>query len=93
MAATAEKERLEARISAEEKQLLEEAAHRQGQTLSAFVIASAHEAAIRTLEALNVLTLLRKDQAVFVEALLNPPKANARLKRAARAYQRASEGH
>jgi hypothetical protein len=44
------RERLEARISREQKQLLHEAAQLRGQSLTAFVVSSAQEAARRTLE-------------------------------------------
>ena len=86
--ATAARERLEARISAEEKQLLEEAASRRGQTLSAFVVASAHEAAIKTLESFHVLALAREDQEAFAAAVLHPRSPSVALKRSVRRYLR-----
>ena len=89
MGTTVARERVEARVSAEEKALLEEAARRQGQTLSAFLIASAHEAAVRTIETYALFSLAREDQKAFVEALLNPDEPGPRLKRAAHRYLRA----
>jgi uncharacterized protein (DUF1778 family) len=85
----AAKERLEARISVEEKRLIEEAAARQGQTVSAFVVASAHDAAVRTLQAFDAIALTKDDQQAFVSALLNPPEPSSTLRRAAQAFLRA----
>lgn len=75
-------ERLEARITARQKALFREAADLQGVTLTDFIVSSVHQAAVRALEARHVLDLSRQDQAVFVQALLEPPAANARLRTA-----------
>lgn len=75
-------ERLEARITAEQKKLFKEAASLQGVTLTDFVVSSAHEAAIRTLEARHILELSRRDQRAFVDALMHPAVPNAELRRA-----------
>ena len=83
----ATQERLEMRISSDEKQLLEEAAERRGLTLTAFVLSNAHEAAVRTLETAHVIELTRDDQYRFVEMLLNPPAPSARLRAAAAEYR------
>jgi uncharacterized protein (DUF1778 family) len=75
-------ERLEARISSEQKRLFKEAASLRGVTLTDFVVSSVHDAAVRTLEARHVIELTRRDQEAFVEALLTPPAPNAELRRA-----------
>ena len=85
MAAT--QERIEARISADEKRLLEDAAQRRGMTLTAFVLSTAHDAAVRTLETAHVVELTRQDQQRFVETLLNPPAPSERLLAAATDYR------
>lgn len=85
MAAT--QERIEARISADEKRLLEDAAQRRGMTLTAFVLSTAHDAAVRTLETAHVVELTRQDQQRFVETLLNPPVPSERLLAAAADYR------
>jgi uncharacterized protein (DUF1778 family) len=83
----ATQERLEARISGDEKQLLEDAARRRGMTLTAFVLSSAHDAAVRTLETAHVVELTRQDQQRFVDMLLNPPAPSERLRAAATDYR------
>ena len=79
-------ERLEARISPDQKDLFKRAASLRGVTLTDFVISSVHEAAVRTLEAMHVLEFGRRDQQVFVDALLNPEPPNRNLTRAARRH-------
>ena len=75
-------ERLEARISTEQKRLFKEAATLRGVTLTDFVISSVHEAAVRTLEARHVIELSQNDQRAFVEALSRPSAPNAVLRKA-----------
>lgn len=75
-------ERLEARITKSQKKLFEEAATLKGTSVSQFVIASAQEAAVRTLEEQQIIELGRRDQEVFVNALLNPASPNERLRAA-----------
>ena len=79
--------RLEARVSAAQKSLLQQAAALSGRTLSEFVVASAQDAARRVLAEHESIRLSREEQLAFVKALLNPPEPNARLKRAAKAYR------
>jgi len=79
--------RLEARVSAAQKNLLQQAAALSGRTLSEFVVASAQDAARRVLAEHESIRLSREEQLAFVQALLNPPEPNARLKRAAKAYR------
>lgn len=80
--------RLEARLSAEQKALLQQAAALSGRTLSEFVIASAQEVATRVLQERETIRLTRAEQIAFVNALLDPPAPNERLRRAAAAYRR-----
>jgi uncharacterized protein (DUF1778 family) len=75
-------ERLEARVTAEQKKLFREAADLQGVTLTDFVVSSVHQAALRALEARHILEVSRKDQQVFVQALLGPAAPNTRLRAA-----------
>ena len=65
-------ERLEARISAEQKQLFQHAADLQGRTLTDFVVQSAHEAAVRTIEEMQTIRLTEAESHAFAEALLAP---------------------
>ena len=81
-AAESANERLEARVTAQQKALFREAADLQGVTLTDFVVSSVHQAAVRALEARHVLDLSRRDQQVLVQAVLRPPTPNARLRTA-----------
>lgn len=80
--------RLEARISAAQKTVLQQAAALSGRTLSDFVVASAQEAANRVIQQHESIRLSRAEQIAFVSALLKPPKPNARLREAAKAYRK-----
>lgn len=77
-------ERLEARVTAEDKELLQEAAAAKGLTLTAFVTSSAREAALKVLREQHVIDLGRRDQRAFAEALLETPTPNERLREIAR---------
>lgn len=77
-------ERLEARVTTEEKELLQEAAAAKGLTLTAFVTSSAREAAIKVLREQHVIELGRRDQRAFAEAMLNPEPPNESLQALAR---------
>ncbi len=80
-------ERLEARVSTRQKALFLRAAELQGCSLTDFLIASAQEAAERTLRAQNTLTLSERDRKSFVAALLEPAAPGEVLQRAARRYR------
>ncbi len=80
--------RLEARVSAAQKSLLQKAASLSGRTLSEFVVASAQDAARRVIAEHESIHLSREEQLTFVQALLNAPEPSARLKRAAKAYRK-----
>jgi uncharacterized protein (DUF1778 family) len=84
----ARNERLEARVSRDQKALFRKAADLQGRTLTDFVIASVHDAAVRTINDARTIRLNEVDSRQFAEALLNPRKPTARLKAAARRYLR-----
>jgi uncharacterized protein (DUF1778 family) len=84
---TARDARLEARVSAAQKSLLQQAAVLSGCTLSEFVVASAQDAARRVIAEHESIRLSREEQLAFVQAVLSPNEPNARLKRAAKAYR------
>ncbi len=84
-------ERLEARITPDQKDLFKRAASLRGVTLTDFVVSSVHEAAVRTLEAIHVIEFGRRDQQAFVDALLNPEPPNEKLIKAARRYDAIAE--
>ena len=85
-------ERLEARVTADQKRLLKDAADVQGRTLTDFVVGSLVETATRVLRERELVVLSAKDREVFVRALLNPPALEGgRLARAVERYRRAAK--
>ena len=83
-------QRLETRLTAEQKKLIERAAALQGRTITDFVLASVQDAARRTIEEHQQLELSLRDSAAFVEALLNPRPVNDRLRDTVRRYRAAT---
>lgn len=79
--------RLEARISSDQKELFQRAALLTGRTLSELVIDSAREAAMKIVQEHEVICLSREEQVAFVNALLEPGPAGARLSEAVRGYR------
>jgi uncharacterized protein (DUF1778 family) len=79
-------ERLEARISRDQKALFQRAAELQGRSLTDLVVASAHEAAVRTIEQMQIIRLSADDSRAFAAALLNPRQPDDKLKAAARRF-------
>ncbi|WP_206365953.1 MULTISPECIES: DUF1778 domain-containing protein [unclassified Caballeronia] len=79
-------DRIDARLSGELKDLLEHAAALQGSSVTAFVLASAEEAALKTIKDHETIRLSERDREAFVAALLNPPLPSERLRSAAAAY-------
>lgn len=80
-------ERLETRVTAETKALIQEAAAIQCQSVTDFVTISAVESAKRILREREFIELSRRDRCAFVESLLNPPTPNQRLQEATRRYE------
>ncbi|MDR5781237.1 DUF1778 domain-containing protein [Caballeronia sp. LZ065] len=79
-------DRIDARLTADQKELLERAAALQGRTVTAFVLASAEEAAHKTIREHEAVRLSDRDRETFIDALLNPPRPSERLRAAAAAY-------
>jgi uncharacterized protein (DUF1778 family) len=77
-AAYAEKrsERLDARVSHKEKELIETAASLRGVSITDFLRTTVTDAANRIIRESEVLTLAERSRKIFVETLLNPPKPN-----------------
>ncbi|OUL23536.1 DUF1778 domain-containing protein [Nostoc sp. 106C] len=82
-------ERLEARLTSEQKELLQRAADLEGRTLTDFVVSHAQEAALRTIEEHTIIKLSREDSLAFINSLLNPPEIqpDEPLVRAIRRYK------
>jgi uncharacterized protein (DUF1778 family) len=83
-------ERLETRMTTEQKSLVEHAAALQGRTLTDFVLTSVQEAARRAIEEHQRLDLSLRDSQAFVEALTNPQPVNDRLRDTVRRYRQAT---
>jgi uncharacterized protein (DUF1778 family) len=81
------RERLEARISPQQKALWERAAALGGQTLSQFVLASAQRAAEDAIRRHEVITLSARDSLAIMEALQHPPAPSSWLREAAEYYK------
>ena len=82
----AKSERLEARITLQQKELLQRAAELRGLSLTDFLVESARQAAEATIREHSIMTLTARDSVLFVEALLNPGEPNSTLKAAFAAY-------
>lgn len=80
-------ERIEARVTREQKARIEEAANLRGTSVTEFVVMSAEDAAARTIREHEVLVLTEQSRKVFIEALLNPPRPTARALAAVRYYR------
>lgn len=83
-------QRLETRVTTEQKNLIERAAALQGRTITDFVLTSVQDAARRTIEEHQQLELSVRDSEAFVEALLNPRPVNGRLRDTVRRYRAAT---
>jgi uncharacterized protein (DUF1778 family) len=81
-------ERLEARISSEQKALFQRAADLQGRTLTDFVVTSVHESAVKTIAELEVVRLAAADSRAFAEALFHPREPVPELRIAAERYRK-----
>ena len=81
-----ERIRITARVPAEMRDALEQAAQLQGATLNQFVVQSAYQEAQRILERETVLRLSQRDAQKVFSMLEHPPKANKQLKEAVKAY-------
>lgn len=84
-------ERIEIRATADEKSLVKRAAALSHRSVSEFVLSSAVKAALRTVKEHEEMALSRRDSEALVQALLNPPKPDKRLKSAAERYKRARD--
>lgn len=84
----AKSERLEARISLAQKELFQHAAHLSGRTLTDFIISALQEVASHVIRDHEVTKLSLHDRRAFVQALLNAPKPNKNLLKAAKRYHK-----
>lgn len=92
MALALRTQRTEARLLPDQKKRIEQAACIKGISLSDFMVQSADEAAIRTIQQHESWTLETQDRDSFVQALLHPAGPSARLKAAAKRYRQRVHG-
>jgi len=68
------RERLVARVTAEDKAVIAHAAALAGQSVGSFMVAQARKAALQTIETRERIVLNAEESRRFVEALLAPPR-------------------
>jgi uncharacterized protein (DUF1778 family) len=88
MHASYRSERLEARITPEQKHQFQYAANLMGRTITDFVISALQEMAAKVIREHEVIKLSMKDQKAFVQTLLNAPEPNQRLLTAKKHFDR-----
>ena len=86
-AAAPKRERLEARVTLDQKRLIAHAANLRGTSVTVFLVLSAQQAARETIQDFETLRLRDEAREVFVNAILNPPKPNKALRKAAARYK------
>ncbi|HMM41576.1 MAG TPA: DUF1778 domain-containing protein [Thermomicrobiales bacterium] len=79
--------RIDARLTPEQKAVIQHAADRQGRAISDFVIAAAYEAAQREIREHEIISLSAQESQRFAEALIAPPEPGEHLRAAARRYR------
>lgn len=83
--------RIEVRLSTEQKELFESAAHVAGyRSLSDFVVQTIQSKASEIMNQQSDLVLSKRDAVMFVNLILNAPKPNAKLKKAYANYRKLS---
>ncbi len=85
-------ERLEARITADQKALIQRAAELEGRSVTDYVVTSVQDAARRTVEAHDIMVLNAAESRAFVDALLDPPPINDRLQDSVRRHRAMTGG-
>jgi uncharacterized protein (DUF1778 family) len=81
-------ERLEARITLEQKRQIEHAANLLGRSITDFTISSLQEAATKVIREHEVISLSMRDQKDFIQALLNASDPNQRLLKAKKLFEK-----
>jgi len=81
------RERLEARITLDQKRLIARAANLRGTSVTDFIVVSAQQIAKETIDDFEKLRLRDQAREVFVDAVLNPPAPNQAARKAAARYK------
>ena len=83
-------DRLQVRLDARAKNVLQRAASYRHKTVSQFVLGSALDEAEKVIRENEAVTLSAPDWKVFFDALTNPPAPNAALRKAFANYKKAT---
>lgn len=87
MSATLKKERIDLRLTNDDKSLIEDAAALSNLTISQFMLASASRRAEEVIEEHRRMKLNETSWNLVMDAISNPPAPNAKLRNAARRLQ------
>ena len=86
--AAPKRDRLDVRLSHEQKALFQQAAALEGRSLTDFMVTSAQRAAEQTIREHQVIALTARDSLQVAELLLDPPEPGPRLRAAVDEYRR-----
>jgi uncharacterized protein (DUF1778 family) len=81
-------QRLEARVRPDQKELIERAACVQGRTVTDFVVSALQEAARQAIAEHTVWRLTQEQQKIFIDALMDPPAPNQKLREAYKRFRK-----
>ena len=87
----AKDDRLQVRLNAEAKTMLQRAANYRHKTVSQFVLTTALAEAEKVIRENEAVALSAADWKVFYDALNKPPAPNAALRKAFAKYQKSAE--
>lgn len=85
---SAKDERLEVRITSEQKRMIERAAEVRGTSMTDLIVASVLETATKAIKDHDILVLNDEASRAFARAIVNPPASNARAKAAWQRYKK-----
>jgi uncharacterized protein (DUF1778 family) len=83
-------ERINFRLHPKKKEIIERAAAAKGLTLTQFALLTLVKEAEEVLKSSHIFLLSDQDRDLFLKALDHPPAPNAKLKKAAKAYKKAT---
>jgi uncharacterized protein (DUF1778 family) len=84
--------RLGFRVDAETKRMVERAAELERRSLTDYCLTALTQATRETIDRHESLVLSERDREIFFEALVHPPRPNARLRRAFHAAKNRVKG-
>lgn len=80
--------RLEARVTTDQKKLIEYAAQLRGTSVTDFIITTMQDVATEAIKNYETMTLQDEDRKVFLDAILKPLEPNKALKTAVTKYKK-----